>query len=86
MQFDYSKLLGRIKECGETQKTLSEKVGISESTMSLKLNNESFFGQREMLKICDALGLSYSDIGAYFFAPKVRKVRTNEEVTEDASC
>ena len=79
MQFDYSKLLGRIKERGHTQKSLSEEVGISESTMSLKLNNEAFFGQKEMLKICDVLGLSYTEIGAYFFTPKVRNLRTSDE-------
>ena len=85
MQFDYSKLLGRIKECGKTQKSLSEEVGMGEGTMSLKLNNESFFGQKEMLKICDVLGISYTEIGTYFFALKVRKVRTSDEevITND---
>lgn len=70
MQFDYSKLLGKIKECGYTQKSLSEAVGIGEGTMSLKLNNESSFGQKDMLKICEVLGISYLDIGAYFFCRK----------------
>ena len=84
MQFDYSKLLGRIKECGHTQKSLSEEVGISEGTMSLKLNNESFFSQKEILKICDVLGLAYTEIGAYFFTLKVRNLRTSdEEVSAD---
>ena len=85
MQFDYSKLLGRIKECGHTQKSLSEEVGIGEGTMSLKLNNESFFGQKEILKICDVLGLAYTDIGTYFFTPKVRNLRTpdGEVITND---
>ena len=40
MEFDYSKLLGRIKEFGYTQETLAGAIKMSVSTMSLKLNNK----------------------------------------------
>ena len=72
MQFDYSKLLGRIKECGYTQERLAEEIGISKATMSVKLNNKAHFGQVETFRICVALGISSSEIGAYFFTKKVR--------------
>lgn len=78
MEFDYSKLLGRIKEYGHTQDTLAKAIGITESTMSLKLNNKAPFKQVEIRMIAKALDISDSEIGAYFFAQKVRKSRTEE--------
>lgn len=72
MQFDYSKLLGRIKECGFTQETLAKHIGIAKSSMCLKLNNKANFSHPEMFLICDALGIEISEIGVYFFTLKVR--------------
>ena len=70
--YDYSKLLGRIKECGFTQETLSKRIGIAESSMCLKLNNKADFRHREISLICEALEIEISEIGVYFFTPKVR--------------
>lgn len=72
MQFDYSKLLGRIKECGFTQEGLAAEIGIAKTTMSLKLNNKAGFAQAEIFLICVALKITISEIGAYFFTKKVR--------------
>lgn len=72
MGFDYSKLLGRIKECGFTQETLAKHIGIAESSMCLKLNNKAYFRQIEIISICKALKIAISEIGAYFFTIKVR--------------
>ena len=71
--FDYSKLLGRIKECGFTQETLAKHIGIAESSMCLKLNNKAGFRHYEIFLICEALKIEASEIGVYFFAQKVRK-------------
>lgn len=73
MQFDYSKLLGRIKELGYTQEDLADEIGISESTMSLKLNNRAVFTQPEIVRIRRALAIPNHQIGVYFFTPKVQK-------------
>ena len=73
MVFDYSKLLGRIKECGFTQESLAEHIGITESTMCLKLNNKANFKNCEIFLIGEALKLEAGEIGVYFFTPKVRK-------------
>ena len=73
VEFDYSKLLGRIKEYGYTQSNLAKEVGINETTMSQKLNNKSTFGQLEIRKICKVLNITDAEIGIYFFAQKVRK-------------
>ena len=73
MKFDYSKLLGRIKEYGFTQDGIALEIGMSGSTLSFKLNNKAFFTQKEIRKICDLLGIEIGDIGLYFFTPKVQK-------------
>lgn len=73
MMFDYSKLLGRIKECGFTQETLAKHIGIAESTMCLKLNNKANFRHIEIFLVCEALKIEVCEIGTYFFTPKVRK-------------
>lgn len=72
MQFDYSKLLGRIKECGFTQETLAKRIGIANSSMCLKLNNKANFRHIEMFLVCEALKIEVCEIGVYFFTPKVR--------------
>lgn len=66
---DYSKLSGRIKERGYTQKSLAEAVGISESQFCQKLSGKYAFKQTEIRKICDILDIEAEEIGAYFFSP-----------------
>ena len=73
MKFDYSKLLGRIKERGYTQESLALAVGMAVSTMSLKLNNRAFFSQKEIRNICELLDILAHQIGEYFFTPDVQK-------------
>ena len=70
MGFDYSKLLGRIKECGFTQETLAKHIGIAESSMCLKLNGKASFKQNEIFLISNALEIESGEIGAYFFYSK----------------
>ena len=72
-KFDYSKLLGRIKEYGFTQERIASEIEVSESTLSLKLNNKAFFTQKEIIYICALLEIAYSDIGVYFFTPRVQE-------------
>ena len=74
MQFDYSKLLGRLKEYGVTQAALATFLGISASTLSLKLNNKAAFSQDEIRSICELLEIPDDQIGIYFFKEKVQKV------------
>lgn len=73
VKFDYSKLLGRIKEYGFTQERIASEAGMSVSTLSFKLNNKAFFTQREIRKICDLLGIEATEIGVYFFTLRVQK-------------
>ena len=73
MSFDYSKLLGRTKECGFTQGALAKHIGIAESSLCLKLNNKACFKHPEIVAICEALDIDPTEVGVYFFTPKVRK-------------
>lgn len=73
MQFDYSKLLGRMKEREITQENLAVMININKGTLNLKLNNKAFFTQPEIRKICVVLEICDSEIGLYFFALKVQK-------------
>ena len=68
MKFNYLKLLGRIKECGFTQAQLAKAIGISEYTLSTKLNNKFSFKQEEIIAICKVLNIPVSEIGDYFYA------------------
>lgn len=73
MVWDYSKLEGRIKECGFTQSSLAKQVKISVSTFSEKLNNKYCFSMKEIDAISNALDIPKEEIGVYFFTQKVQK-------------
>lgn len=67
MPYDYSKLLGRLKEKRITQDVLAKKVKIKPTTLSLKLNNKAKFKQSEISSICKILDIEAAQIGDYFF-------------------
>lgn len=68
MSFNYSKLLGRIKEKVGTQSTFAELMGLSEKTLSMKLNNKNSWKQPEILKACELLDISSEEVFVYFFS------------------
>lgn len=70
-RYNYSKLLGLMKEKGFTQDELSEKVGISAATLSAKLNHKGVFKQSEITNIAKALDISGREIALYFFNHEV---------------
>ena len=66
--YDYSKLLGRMKERGFTQETFAKELGISACSLNLSLNNKRDFRQKEMLRAIELLDIPYGSIEDYFFA------------------
>lgn len=66
--YNYNKLMGRMKELGYTQESLSKAVGICETTLNLSLNNKRNFKQNEMVKICEFLHIPKSRLAEYFFS------------------
>ena len=72
MPYDYNKLLGRIVEKVGTQGSFSEKMGLSERTVSLKLNGKIGWKQSEIAQACKVLSIPEEEIPAYFFKLKVQ--------------
>lgn len=74
MEFDFSKLNGRIVERFGTRANFAAAAGYTKTQLSARLNNQVHFPANEIYELCapDLLDLSVSDIPVYFFAPKVR--------------
>lgn len=73
MEFDYSKLTGRIREICGTQSNFAKAINISEKSLSNKLNNQKRWRQDQILLACDVLNIASEDIKTYFFTLKVQK-------------
>ena len=67
VKYDYSKLLGKIKEKGYTHAQFAEAIGRTASTVSLRFSGDGYFTQLEINKACDLLGIAKNEIAAYFF-------------------
>lgn len=74
--YDYNKLRGRIKEIFGTQSAFAKAMGLSDVSVSNKLNNNVEWGQEEIEKSVMILNIAYSDIHSYFFTHKVEKNST----------
>ncbi len=81
IEYDYSKLKGKIKEYFPTQSIFAEKLGISNTSLSYKLNNKTFFDQNEIRKSIDIFQLTPKEAYDYFFTIKVDKISTNNQET-----
>lgn len=68
MAFNYSKLNGRIVEKFGTRVNFASKIGMKESTLIRKLNNQSSFKDSEIWEICEKLKLKKNKIPEYFFS------------------
>lgn len=75
--FDYAKLQGLAKEKGYTQGMLANTLGISENAFSNKINGKNQFKPLEIEKLCYVLDIDRSNIGLYFFTPKVEVSKLN---------
>ena len=67
---------GRIRENFGTQAEFSRNIGLSEVSVSNKLNNVVDWGQDEMESAIVALEIPFSDIHSYFFTHLVEKNST----------
>lgn len=68
IEFNYSKLRGRIVEKCGTQEEFAKRINKDRSSINLTLNNKRDFTQKEIVAACDVLDISNNDIGQYFFA------------------
>lgn len=67
MMFNYAKLRGRIKEIFDTENVFAKKLGISQTSLSQKLNNKVEFTQKEIEKAIELLHIPKEEIPMYFF-------------------
>lgn len=68
MPYNYAKLLGRIVEKVGTQRDFANRIGLSERSVSLKLNGKVGWKQNEIVKACEVLSIKDDEIHSYFFA------------------
>lgn len=59
-------LSNTVKEFGDTQGELAKILGISETTLSLKINGKAEFKQTEIRVIADRYSLTADDIKELF--------------------
>ncbi len=71
MAYDYSKLLGKIKEKFIVQDDFARALGISRTSLSLKLNCRAQFNQTEIDRATELLDINSAEIPEYFFVKKV---------------
>lgn len=72
--FNYSKLRGRIVEKCGTQQEFAKTMGMSERTVSLKMQGKIPWKQTDIMKALDVLDLDASDVQDYFFAVEVQSI------------
>lgn len=67
MPFDYSQLKGSIKAIYDKQSDFAAALGISERSLSLKLNNKVPFTQPEIYRSSELLKLNSAKMKSHFF-------------------
>ncbi|NCE99626.1 DUF739 family protein [Emergencia sp. 1XD21-10] len=72
MSFDYSKLRGKIVEKYGTNAKFAKDMGLSERSLSLKLNGKVFWKQNEICTAAELLGIKNEDIQSFFFTKIVQ--------------
>lgn len=74
MNFDYSKLRGKIVEKYGSQSAFAKEMNWSDRTLSLKMTCQVPWKQPDIIKAIELLGIPEEDIGIYFFMPKVQNI------------
>lgn len=65
--YDYSKLKGKLREKALVYKTFAKILGLSETSVSERLNNNAQFTQEEMEKTMLFLEIPLEEVEHYFF-------------------
>lgn len=72
MEFDNSKLIGKIVEKFGKQYAFAKALGVSEHTLSYWLTGRTQMSRRAIFQMASLLGIPDGEIGTYFFARKVQ--------------
>ena len=71
MEYDYSRLKGKMVEFYETNTAFAKAMGMGRVSLYRKLHNQSEWTQDEMERAMTLLKIPRSSIRAYFFTHKV---------------
>lgn len=70
LEYDYSKLRGRmVEKCG-SQFAFAKKFGISSTILSQKMNNKTSWSQDDIVKTLEILDIPLEQAGDYFLVRK----------------
>lgn len=72
MGFEYNELRGRIIAKFGTLENFAEILGVSQATLSKKLNNKVAISQKDVSVWAEKLGIPMEEIGSIFFTLKVQ--------------
>lgn len=74
VEFDFSRLIGRIVERFGSRRAFCTAAGMSEASLSSRVNNLSPFKDYEIFRFCgsELLDINDDEVVAYFFTEKVR--------------
>ena len=73
VNFDYSKMKGKIRELNLTQSDFAKMLNISEQTLNLRFKNKRPFTQPEIMKSMEIFEEPIENAKYYFFTEKVTK-------------
>lgn len=79
--YDYSKLLGRLREKQITQSELASKLGISETTLNFSLKNKRPFKQSEINQMCEILSIPLNSIEVFFLPNDFRYLKQDKNAS-----
>ena len=74
MNFEYSKIKGKIRELGLTQSDYAKHIGITEQTLNLRFKNKRPFTQPEIAKTMQLFNEPIENVKKYFFTEDRKSV------------
>lgn len=77
-RFKHEKLKALMGEKGITNEELAKAISMSYRTICRRLSGENFFNTREIMRICNFLGISAKQMPLYFFPIKKGEEIINE--------
>lgn len=80
IEFDYSKLRGKIREKFGSYEKLEPNISFTTVTLSRKLNSKGYFGSDEIMELVKVLNIEEKEVNEYFFNVKVRKDELKQKV------
>lgn len=77
-QIPFWKLRARFRACGFRDGEVAASIGVSTSTMSLRLCGKKPWATKEINDICELLNIPQERVGEYFF-PHIAKENKEDE-------